>query len=470
MSSATVRRFAPSAMRRQNARLLSSAPVPELNARRILALWWPLAASWMLMGVELPLFTACVARMPDAKVQLAAYGSLVFPIALVIEAPIMMLLAAATTLAGDRESWGRVRRFMHKAGASLTALHALVAFTPLFDALARHVFEVPEEVIEPARLGLKLMLPWTWSIAYRRTHQGMLIRFEQGRPVMLGTFVRLAANASVYALGFALQRHGVALPGVAVGASAVASGVFSEATFIGWCTRAVLRERGLPEKAAGSELTRAGFLRFYVPLALTPLIALVTLPLGVAAMDRMPAALDSLAAWSSLHGLFFLVRTGGFAFNEVVLSLFAFPGGPRALRRFAWWLGGISSAVVVLLAATPLASLWFHQVMGLADEVGDLAMGALVFGILWPCSQALQSWLQGSLTALRRTRYVTEAILCFFATVAFVFWLGVPRWRAPGAHYAVLALTLASLCQTAWLALRFRQVRALAGVSEPVEQ
>ncbi len=434
--------------------------------RRILALWGPLAASWMLMGVELPLFTACVARMGDPKIHLAAYGSLVFPIALVIEAPIMMLLAAATTLAGDLQSWGRVRRFMHKAGACLTALHALIAFTPLFDGLARDVFGVPEEVLEPARLGLRIMLPWTWSIAYRRTHQGMLIRFERGRPVILGTCVRLAANLAVYALGFVLLARGVALPGIAVGASAVASGVLSEALFIGWCTRRLLRERGLAERPTGAELTRAGFLRFYVPLALTPLIALVTQPIGVAAMGRMPLQLDSLAAWPGLHGLFFLVRAGGFAFNEVVLSLYATPGGPRALRRFAWRLGLASSAFLLLLVSTPLASLWFHRAMGLADDVGDLALGALVFGVLWPWSQAQQSWLQGALTHLRRTRFVTEAILVFFAAVSVLFWLGVRHWSGPGAHYAVLALTLASLSQTAWLALRLRGVLAAARVQD----
>ena len=313
-----------------------------------------------------------------------------------------------------------------------------------------------EEVIEPARVGLRLMLPWTWSIAYRRTHQGLLIRFERGRPVLLGTCVRLAANLAVYALGFALLSRGVELSGVAVGASAVASGVLCEALFIGWCTRALLREGRLDAGSSGVELTRAGFLRFYVPLALTPLIALVTQPIGVAAMGRMAERLDSLAAWPGLHGLYFLVRTGGFAFNEVVLSLYASPGGARALRRFAWQLGVLSSAGLLILAATPLADLWFHRVMGLADEVGDLAVGAVVFGVVWPCSQALQSWLQGSLTHLRQTRNVTEAILVFFAAVALLFWAGVELWRGPGAHYAVLALTLASLCQTGWLALRYR--------------
>ena len=233
----------------------------ELSPRRILALWWPLALSWLLMGIELPLFTACVARMPDPKVNLAAYGSLVFPIALVIEAPIMMLLSAATALAVDRPAWDRVRRFTHKSSACLTALHAAIAFTPLLDWLAGSVFRVPPEVVEPARSGLRILLPWTWAIAYRRAHQGVLIRFERGRPVVIGTVVRLAGNGLVYGAGFALLARGVEVSGIVIGASAVACGVVSEAAFIGWCTRALLRARGLPAESVGPPLTRLGFLR-----------------------------------------------------------------------------------------------------------------------------------------------------------------------------------------------------------------
>lgn len=408
------------------------------------------------MGVELPLFTACVARMRDPEVNLAAYGSLVFPIALVIEAPIMMLLAAATALAGDQESWERVRRFMHKASACLTTLHVAVAFTPLFDWLAEGVFGVPAAVVEPARLGLRLMTPWTWAIAYRRTHQGVLIRFERSRPVVIGTVLRLAANATVYLLGFALLGRGLEFPGIAVGATAVASGVLSEAVFIGWCTRTLLREGRLPARAEGARLTRAAFLHFYVPLALTPLIALVTQPIGAAAMAHMRDPLLSLAAWPGVHGLLFLVRTGGFAYNEVVLSLLAVPGAKGALRRFGLQLGAVSSAILLLLATTPVATLWFDGVMGLPRAVGDLAVGAATFGVLWPFLQALQSWLQGSLTHMRRTRYVTEAMLVFFLVISAAFYLGVRDTDWHGVQFAVLALSLASFSQTVWLALRYR--------------
>jgi len=94
--------------------------------------WWPLAASWMLMSLELPAVSATIARLPNPKISLAAYGGLVFPIALIIEAPVIMLLAASTVLSKDYASYQKLRRFMMLAGGSLTLLHILVAFTPLY--------------------------------------------------------------------------------------------------------------------------------------------------------------------------------------------------------------------------------------------------------------------------------------------------------------------------------------------------
>ena len=46
------------------------------------------------MGLELPVVSAVMARLPQPEVSLAAYGGLVFPTALLIESPIIMLLAS----------------------------------------------------------------------------------------------------------------------------------------------------------------------------------------------------------------------------------------------------------------------------------------------------------------------------------------------------------------------------------------
>ena len=143
-----------------------------LSNKRIFETWWPLAASWMLMGAELPALSAVIARLENPRINLAAYGGIVFPISLVIEAPIIMLLAASTALCKDYDSYRKLWRFMMISGAGLTVLHILIAFTPLYYVVAEDLIGAPAVIIEPARIGLMIMTPWTWSIAYRRFNQG----------------------------------------------------------------------------------------------------------------------------------------------------------------------------------------------------------------------------------------------------------------------------------------------------------
>ena len=52
----------------------------------IIRTWLPLAASWLLMGAELPLLSAVVARLDNPDIHLAANSGIVFPLALVVPA------------------------------------------------------------------------------------------------------------------------------------------------------------------------------------------------------------------------------------------------------------------------------------------------------------------------------------------------------------------------------------------------
>ena len=427
-----------------------------LAARRIVRLWWPLAASWLLMGVELPLVAAVLSRLDDPKVNLAAYGSVVFPVALVIEAPIIMLLAASTALCTDRDSYAKVRRFMLRAAACLTALHVAIAFTPLYDVVARDLLGAPREVAEAGRLGLRLLTPWTWSIAYRRFQQGVLIRFERSRPVTVGTGVRLAANALTMALAVAWG----GLPGVAVGALGVSAGVLAEAAFIGWCVRPVLRERLAHAPPRAVPLSRAAFLRFYVPLALTPLMTLLVQPVGAAAMNRMPAALDSTAAWAGVHGLVFLTRSAPLAFHEVVVALLGAVGARRALGRFTLGLGAVSTGILALLAVTPLGRIWFEDVSDFPPEVAGLSSLALLFALLMPGLTTLQSWYTGALVHGGRTRPITEAVAIYLIVSGAILAFGVVAQPMTGLLFALGAFTVGALAQTLWLAYGAREAFA----------
>ena len=411
-----------------------------------------------MMGFELPVVSAFIARLPSPEISLAAYGGVVFPLSLLIEAPIIMLLAASTALSRDLATYLKLRRFMMAAGAALTGLHLLVAATPLYDVVVGTLIDAPVEIREPARIGLLIVTPWTWSIAYRRFQQGVLIRFGRPRTVGVGTGVRLATNVTVLALGTAIGN----LPGIVVGTAAISCGVLAEALFIGWRVRPIVRGELAAAPDSGERLTARGFLRFYIPLAMTSLISLLALPIGSAAMSRMPRPIDSLAVWPVLSGLTFTLRSLGFAYTEVVVALFERNGAPRALFRFTVLLASATSAALLLIAASPLAGLWFASVSGLSAPLAALGSRAIWISLLLPALSVLQSWHQGILVHLRRTRGVSEAVSIYLTTSGLFLWLGVRSDRFTGLYVGLAAALAGYLAQVLWLQRRSREARAAA--------
>ncbi|MFT4542216.1 MAG: hypothetical protein ACI835_004683 [Planctomycetota bacterium] len=453
---------------RQNAALVSPPPPSSHNKTPLVIgevsrIWWPLAASWLLMGVELPLFTHVVAGMSDPKIHLAAFGSVVFPISLLIEAPIIMLLAASTALCSDRVVYRKLQRFTTLAGLVLTVVHLIFAFTPAFDWLVTRVLEIPSDVVEPARLGMRVMTPWTWAIAQRRFQQGVLIRFGDSKSVSVGTILRLVSNVSTIWL---MQRAGVQT-GIIVGASGIAVGVTMEALFVHLRTRCIVADR-VPERVAdNAPLTRSIFISFYVPLAMTPLLTLVIQPLGSWAMSRMPEAIDSLAAWPPVHGLIFLTRGVGMAFNEVVVAGLGRPGSAKSLGRFTLLLASGTFGVLAMIALSPLAMMWFEDLQRLDPEMARLCNTAILIALPMPAYQALQSWFQGALVHAGETRGITEAVALYLVTAAIGLALGVRYAEAPGIYIVLVTFVVAGILQTLYLAWRARphlqQVRALQG-------
>jgi len=428
------------------------APLPT---RCIVHTWWPLAFSWLLMAVESPIINAIIARLAAPEINLAPFGGVVWPMALIIESPILMLLSASTALSRDRGSYLMVRRFMMRASAILTGLHVLIAFTPLYYVVIVDLIGAPAEIVEPSRLGLMIMIPWTWAIAYRRFNQGILIRLGHSRAVGLGTLIRLGTDGLMLTAGYLIGT----LPGIVVAASTLIAGVVSEAIYAGLRIRPVLREQLTQAGAAGEPLTFRAFTAFYAPLAMTSVLRLLVQPLGSAALSRMPDALDSLAAWSIVTGFVFLLRSLGFAYNEVVIALLDEPRAARNLSRFAAMLAVMTTVLLLTIAGTPLATFWFGRVSALNPRLVALARRGLWVVLPLPAVDALQSWYQGTIVHSRRTRGVTEAMAIYVVTICAILWAGVAWGQMTGLYVGLAAFGFGGLAQTIWLWQRSRPAR-----------
>jgi len=405
------------------------------------------------MGTETPTLTAFVARMALPEINLAAWGSLVYPISLAVEGPIIMLLAASTALASDKPAYAKLFKYMLVMSAVLTAAHVLIAFTPLFYVVAGGLLKVPLELHEPGRLGLQIMTPWTIMIAWRRLNQGVMIKYGNSRAVAYGTMIRLTSLVFVLSVGMNFTDWS----GVIVGSTAVALSVTMEALFAHTNVQNILKT-SLPTSGDANPITRKSFTSFYLPLALTPLLTLLIHPAGAAGMSRMPDTLASLAAWPVVYGLIFLTRGVGFAFNEVVVSLAGRPGGKLALRRFARILALTTMGVLAIIAFTPLGKFWFSDISGLSAELTQLSSITIMFAILMPGYQVYQSWYGGLLVHQHRTRGISEAVMVYVGLALTGLWLGAQFATVPGIYWTINVFVISGLFQTFFLRYRYKGI------------
>ncbi|MEE2907288.1 MAG: hypothetical protein VX527_05580 [Planctomycetota bacterium] len=432
--------------------LPSPAP-PRLTTRSVWHDWWPLALSWGLMGLEMPAISAVVGNLPDAEIMLAAFGGIAFPLGLLVEAPIIMMLAASTALSRDLDSFLRLQRFMTIVAMGLTILHAILAFTPLWPLVVVPVLDIPPEIQEPARESFAWLLPWTWAIADRRFRQGLLIHFGRRQVIVVGTGIRLIAMVGIL---LTLAILGVA--GATIASAALTVGVIVEAAYARFRSVDVVRGPLKEAPPVQSVLRLGKLLRFYIPLALTPILILTAQPLGSAGMTRMPEAVASLAVWAPLGGLTFLFRSSGIAYNEVVIRLSPRNRSTPGLRQFAWIMGLVFTTLLLIVALTPLAMIWFQDIVGLDEDLAQLGVSTLWLAAPVPLLSYLHSFYQGILVNAHRTRPITEAVIAYLLITFVGLGLGVLHGGWIGLEVALVTYTLANFVQAIWLFLRTRDL------------
>lgn len=428
-----------------------------MRQRDILWFWLPLFASWLLMTAEGPVVSAAINRLPDEVIMLAAQG-IVVSLAVTIESPIINLLATATALVKDRQSYLLVRRFSIHWAIFLTIVSALIAFTPLFDLIVRQWMGTPEQVAAWVQPGLQIMTFWSAAIAWRRFLQGVLIHFGRTKYVAWGTAVRLLTSGGT-AIALAIW---TALPGVILGALALMVGVIAEAIFATLAVRPLLRnELSEQQETAtdGAELSYSKLFWFHLPLAATSLLTLLAQPLVTFSLARLDNPTRSLAAWPLIFQLLLMARAAAMALPEAVIALTRGPESYAAMRRFAFTVALVSGLGMVLLVFTPLLPGYLQGVQDAELSVATLAAyGARLF-LLYPALFVLVSWLRGLLINRHATTAVNIGMGINLTVTGLLLVLGVAG-RYHGVTVAAVALNVAIVLELAFLLWRGQQILA----------
>ena len=419
-----------------------------LTYKGILRFWLPLAGTWLMMAVEGPYLAAIMARLPDATVNLAAFG-VAFAFAIIIESPVIMLMSASTALVEDGPSYRALRRFSYGLAFLLTGIQLIVLLPFVFTGISQQL-ALPPDVTHLTHGSLALLLPWPAAIAYRRFRQGLLITHNLTHWVAYGTVIRLVSMSTTAFLAFRFS----ALPGAYIGALALSVAVVVEAITSRVMTRQIvpqlLKRTRQPDRM--KTLTLPALIRFYVPLALTSFIALTVQPIVTFFMGQARFALESLAVLPVIHGLTFVFRSIGLSYLEVVIALL---GRQRdhfhKLRNFAYGLAVISAAGLSAIAFTPLSIVWFHDISGLTMSLTTFAILPIQILACFPVMSVALHFMRAVLVHARQTQTITWATVAELTTVTGVLILTINRLDMIGAVAASVALLAGRIVGVAWL-------------------
>lgn len=421
-----------------------------MRQRYIFGFWLPLFASWLLMTAEGPLISAAINRLPNEVIMLAAMG-IVTSLSITIESPIINLLATSTALVRDRQSYLMVRRFTVHWCLALTIVAIAVAYTPLFDLIVYRVLDVPNEIGQWVRPGMRIMIFWSAAIGWRRFLQGILIRHKKTRQVAYGTVVRLiASGGAVIVLALWGQ-----WPGVVIGSISLMAGVLAEATYATYASRRIISESLPPSStpATGSGLTYRRLFWFHFPLAATSVLILLMQPMVTSSLARLDQPTLSLAAWPIIFQILLMARAAAMALPEVIIALHQDQETFIPLRRFSYYLVGGTSLLMALFTFTPLSQWYLLNVQDMTIDVTALANSSFVLFLFFPAMAVITSWLRGLLIQSSHTRYVNAGMAINLTITALILFGGVQR-QWPGLITAALALNLASLGEVFYLLWR----------------
>ena len=427
----------------------------QLTYKKIFYFWLPLAATWIMMSVEGPFLAALIARSSEPKFNLAAYG-VAYSLALIIEAPIIMIMSASIALVKNRQSFFKLRNFTYAANGLITLVMLIVIAPPVFYFITEDLIGLPVEVSKLTHIATIILIPWPGAIGYRRFYQGILINHNLTRRVAYGTVIRLLSMSLCATILFVSDF----VEGVVVGAASLSFAVIMEAIAIRFMVRTTVKKIKSEDSSSEQVLTYKEINKFYYPLALTSFIGLGVQPLVTFFVGQSRMAIESLAVLPVVTSFVFVFRALGLSYQEVIIALIGEKREKfKPLLIFAIVMAAILVSVLALFAFTPLSDFWFITISGLSEPLAEFAHLPLMIMFFFPALTVLISIQRGVLVAARNTKPITGGTITEFVTIVIIMMILISNINLVGAVAAVIALVMGRLASNIYL--MYPMVRSL---------
>lgn len=417
----------------------------QLSTKQILAVYFPLALSWLFMSIEGPIDMFMLGLSSNYKMFSAGFLVLM-ALAIFIESPVIDLLSTSTTLGSSRQRWIVLSRWTWIMMATVFLIHGVVAFTPVYDLLTKQIMGVDTLVAEATRIPFQIMTPWSALVGWRRYLHGIMIRHGNTIPISVGTLVRI----------FSLSFTGIILiqltpiNGLNAVAIAMVAAVGAESLFIHIASRKTISNLpDIPEE----KISIQSLAKFHLPLTASTMVMLASPVLITRALSRSQDQVLAMAGWQTAASLVWVFRSVSFALPEAVISLYN-PENALKLKKFCLSVGLLTTGLIVLFHVTWFDNFWFRQVFQASPETSAIARLALLSSSLLPFLGSTMSYFRGVLTAHHVTTARLVAIAVSIIVLALSLELGL-FWGWSGVVVGAFGVTFAQFMENSSLMLLF---------------
>ena len=354
--------------------------------------YWPLALTGVAMVLAVQFQNGALARYPNAVTELAVFAlaSSTFGF---LNAGLNFAPQLSNVFARSPHGKRLSHSFIAVWSLVLTIPLALIAGTSGGAAGGALAYGIDASLTERVIEYLLYMLPLLFITAQRMFYTGLLVQAQLTGWVTALNAVFLAASVVALVTGFAI---GLAPVLTIVGAQTIAG-------LLHWgLTALVYRSRyRWPVTLEHEALTVRELLRFFLPMTATGVMFAISRPVLYAFVSRMPEGLASIAALRVAFDFSTMFQQAANQFRHFFVTFGL--DDIRTKRRFMALIGAGITAIMLVIALTPLSAWILGGLLGIQGRVLDHATQVLLVMCLMPVVIIARNYFHGTLMVKRRT-------------------------------------------------------------------
>jgi hypothetical protein len=391
--------------------LAAGMPEEPERMRQMLRFFAPVVATGVLMAFSYTAVMAGLNRTLQPAVAVAAYA-LAFNLAVVIEAPIVMLRQTVLVLVNTPEDLRLLSRLAAAMALALCGLQALLAIGPWGMYVLGHWLGIPSALLGPTQVALAGLLPLQILSAIRYVCHGLLLRAKQTHFISLGMGARVLTTTLV--IPVLLHWPGL---GSLLASTALVLGMVVETVIDVWRARVA---GGTHQTSVGDAvpLTTVGVVSFLGPLAAMGVVECLAAPVRNAGLARATQPELVLAAFSLTWTIVSMVIPPLQNLHQVAVVFGTESRAWASIRRFFFWVAVVATAIAALLGWSPLGQWILEAVLGASAEIVDAATQNLRWLTPLPALLVVGDFIIGKMLIARRTTVLVAGKLANLGVTA----------------------------------------------------